>query len=124
MAPYFKDAIKVEIDNLKWAEFIREAEHLEWIVNIVVIKKPNRKVRVCINFTDLNVACLKDIHLLPLIDILVIQTTHHKMLSLIAEYIRNNQIQLVEKDQEYTTIIIESNIYYFTIMPSGLKKTW
>jgi hypothetical protein len=38
---------------------IREVKYLEWLANTVMVKKANGKWRMCIDFTDLNKACLK-----------------------------------------------------------------
>jgi hypothetical protein len=39
---------------------IREVTYLEWLANTVMVKKANGKWRMCIDFIDLNKACLKD----------------------------------------------------------------
>ena len=55
------DRIKEEIDRLLKAGFIRPCRYAEWISNIVPIEKKNTgKIRVCINFRDLNKATPKD----------------------------------------------------------------
>ena len=47
---------------------MREVFNPEWLANVVMVKKNNGKWRMCVNFTDLNKACLKDSFLLPKID--------------------------------------------------------
>ena len=61
-------ALEEEIDKLLKAGFIREVLYPEWLTNIVMVKKPNGKWRVCIDFTNLNKICLKDSYPLPRID--------------------------------------------------------
>ena len=46
--------------QLKEAGAIKEVFFLEWLANTVVVKKKNGKWRLCVDFTDLNRACLKD----------------------------------------------------------------
>ncbi|RVW12919.1 hypothetical protein CK203_097115 [Vitis vinifera] len=53
----------------------------EWLANVVHVPKNNGKVRVCVDFRDLNKANLKDDLSLPHIDMLVDSTTNHSMLS-------------------------------------------
>ena len=65
------DAAKDEVIKLKQAEAIKEVFYLEWLANIVVVKKKNRKWRVCLDLTDLNKACPKDYFFMPRIDQLV-----------------------------------------------------
>ena len=61
-------AIGEEVDKLLAADFIREAEHPKWVSNVVMVKKPNGKWRICIDYKDLNKACPKDSFPLPRIE--------------------------------------------------------
>ena len=56
-------------------------EYSEWLANVVPVPKKDSKVRVCVDFRDLNKASLKDDFPLPHIDRLVDSTTGHSMLS-------------------------------------------
>ena len=76
---YF-DAVKEEMNKLKQAGAIKEVFYLEWLANTMVVKKKNGKWRVCVDFIDLNKACLKDPFPMPRIDQLVNATVgHHRM---------------------------------------------
>ena len=57
---YHSDSIRDEVMKLKQAGAIKEVFYPEWLANIVVVRKKNGKWRVCMDFTDLNKACLKD----------------------------------------------------------------
>ena len=46
--------IKAEITRLIEAKFIRQCRYAEWISNVVPVYKKNGKLRVCIDFRDLN----------------------------------------------------------------------
>lgn len=48
------EAVKLEVKRLKEAGVIREIFFPEWLANTVVVKKKNSKLRVCVDFTDLN----------------------------------------------------------------------
>ena len=54
------EAIKDEVTNLKRAGAIKEVFYSEWLANTVMVKKMNGKLRVCVDFTDLNKVCPKD----------------------------------------------------------------
>ena len=56
-------------------------EYPEWLANVVPVPKKNGKVRVYVDFRDLNKASPKDDFPLPHIDMLVDSTTGHSMLS-------------------------------------------
>ena len=61
-------AAKAEVQRLLDANVIREVNYLEWLANVVLVSKKNGKMRICIDFTDLNKACKKDLFLLLRID--------------------------------------------------------
>ena len=63
--------------KLKQAGAIKEVFYLEWLANTVVVKKKSGKWRVCVNFTDLNKAFIKDPFPMPRINQLVDATVGH-----------------------------------------------
>ena len=80
------------------ADFIREVYYLEWLANIVMVKKANDKRRICVDFTDLNKACPKDNYPLPHIDLLVHSTMGHQLRSFMDAFSGYNHIRLDEVD--------------------------
>ena len=71
-----------EVEKLLAVDFIREVYYLEWLANVIMVKKSNRKWRMCVDFTYLNNACPKDSFPLLRIDYLVDSTTRHELLTL------------------------------------------
>ena len=53
-------AIAEEVRKLQEASFIREVYYLNWLANVVMVKKASEKWRMCVDFTDLNKACIKE----------------------------------------------------------------
>ncbi|RVW84660.1 Retrovirus-related Pol polyprotein from transposon opus [Vitis vinifera] len=70
-----------EIQKQLGVGFISMVEYLEWLANIVPVPKNDGKVRVCVNFKDLNKASPKDDFPLTHIDLLVDSIADHSMLS-------------------------------------------
>ena len=91
-------AIAEEVTKLLTASFIREVYYLDWLTNVVLVKKANGKWRMCIDFTDLNKACPKDSFLLPRIDQLVDSIARHKLLTFMDAFSGYNQIKMDEED--------------------------
>ena len=94
-----------EVRKLLEADFIREVYYLDWLANIVIVKKANRKWRMCVDFTDLNKACPKDSYPLPRIDTLVDSTVRNQLLSFIDAFSGYKQIKMEEADQENTSFV-------------------
>ena len=76
-----RKVIKEETKKLLSARHIREIQYPKWVANMVLVKKANRKWRMCVDFTDLNKACPKDSYPLPSIDTLVDSALGCRMLS-------------------------------------------
>ena len=74
-------AIVEEVHKLQDVDFIREVYYLDWLANVVMVKKANGKWRMRVDFMDLNKACPKDSYPLPRINILVDSTARHQLLS-------------------------------------------
>ena len=66
--PKWDNAIKEEVQKLTTTKFIQEFYYLDWLANVVMVKKANGKWRMCVDFTDLIKACPKDSYALPRID--------------------------------------------------------
>ena len=59
---------KAEVQRLLDAKVIKEVKYSEWLANVVLVPKKNGKMRMCIDFIDLNKAYKKDPFPLPRID--------------------------------------------------------
>ena len=60
-----------EVRKLLEVDFIREVYYPDWLAKIVMVKKANGKWRMCVDFIDLNKACVKDSYPLPRVNVLV-----------------------------------------------------
>ena len=69
---------------------IREVQYLDWLANVVLVKKKNKKWSLCVDFTDLNKAYAKDWYPLLWIDLLVDATACHTFLSFMDSYFGYN----------------------------------
>ncbi|KAL0458023.1 UNVERIFIED_CONTAM: Retrovirus-related Pol polyprotein from transposon opus [Sesamum latifolium] len=85
-------------------------------------EEPNRKWRLCIDFTDLNKACPKDPFSLPRIDVLVDSISGCKMLSFLDAYQGYNQIPLAPEDQEKASFVTDQGVFCYNVMSFGLKN--
>ena len=63
--------VKEEIEKLLKSKFIGPTRYVQWLTNIVPMMKKNRKLRVCVDFINLNVATPKDKYVMPIADLLV-----------------------------------------------------
>ena len=121
-APERDNVIKEKVQKLTTAKFIREVYYLDWLANVVMVKKANGKWRMCMDFTNLNKACPKDSYPLPRINQLVDSIASHKLLSLVDAFLGYNQIRMDEVDQEKTFFITSQDLFCYKVMRFGLKN--
>ena len=88
----------------------------------MIVKKKNGKWQVCVDFMDLNKACIKDPFLIPRIDQLVDATVGHPWMSFLYAFQGYHQIPLALDDQEKTVFVIPTGNYHYKVMPFGLKN--
>ena len=92
------DAIRDEVMKLKRAGAIKMVSYPKWLANTVVVKKKSGKWRVCVDFTNLNKACPKDLFPMPRIDQLVDATAGHPRMSFLNAFQGYYQIPLALED--------------------------
>lgn len=114
--------VKTEIEKLLKAGFIHPIDYSPWILNIVVISNLDGRIRICINFQDLNKASLKDDFLLPNIDMIVDSTVGHALLSFMDGFSGYNQIHINSNDQYKTTFTTPWGNFFYVVMPFGFKN--
>ena len=120
--PRWSLQVKEEIQKQLSVGFLSVVEYPEWLANIVPVPKKDGKVRVCVEFRDLNKASPKDDFPLPHIDMLVDSTAGHPMLSFMDGFYGYNQILMAPEDMEKTYFITEWGTYCYRVMPFGLKN--
>ena len=116
------EAVKNEVTKLKQAGAIKEVFYPKWLANSMVVKKKNRKWRMCVDFTNLNKACLKDPFPLPRIYQLVDTMVGHPRMSFLDAFQGYHQIPLALDDQEKTSFVTPIGNYHYKVMPFGLKN--
>ncbi|XP_050211341.1 uncharacterized protein LOC126661533 [Mercurialis annua] len=116
--------IQDEIKRLEDAKFIREAQYTEWLSNIVPVMKKNGKLRVCVDFRNLNLATPKDEYPMPVADMLIDRAAGHTILSFLDAHSGYNQVPISKEDISKTAFRCPGPIgaYEWVVMPFGLKN--
>lgn len=86
--PERNKAIMEEVEKLLATSFIREVYYLEWLANVVMVKKSNKKWRMCVDFTNLNHAYPKVCFPVLRIDQLMDSTAGHALLTFTDAFFR------------------------------------
>lgn len=77
---------------------LKVTHYSEWLANMLSIPKKDTKVRMCIDYRDLNKISPKDDFPLPHIDVFADKTTEHTLFSFMDDFAVCNQIRLALED--------------------------
>ncbi|KAG8475773.1 hypothetical protein CXB51_032553 [Gossypium anomalum] len=114
--------IQEEVKKQFDAGFLRVVKYSEWVANIVPVLKKDRKVRMCVDYWDLNKASPKDNFPLLHIDTLVNNMAGYSLFSFMDGFSGYNQIKMHPDDMEKTTFVTMWGTFCYKVMPLGLKN--
>ena len=104
------------------AGFLTAIAYSNWVANIVPMPKKDGKVRMCIDYRDLNQANPKDNFPLPHIDTSVDNTATNWSFSFMDGFSSYNQIKMAKEDKAKTTFTTHWGTDAYNDMPFSLKK--
>ncbi|GJU81211.1 reverse transcriptase domain-containing protein [Tanacetum coccineum] len=122
IAPKRRKVVKDEVTEWLKARIVRKVRYPTWVANLVLVKNPDNSWRMCIDFKNLNKACLKDLYPLPEIDWKIESLMGFKYKCFLDAYKGYHQIQMAKKDAEKTSFHTDEGVFCYTKMPFGLKN--
>ena len=97
-------------------------EPTEWCAPMVVTRKANGKVRVCVDLSVLNNYIQRENHPLPSVDHTLGKLAGSKHFSKLDTNSGFWQIKLAEESRRLTTFITPWDRYYFNVLPYGISS--
>ena len=79
------------------AGIIAPTRHSSWCSNLVVVRKKNGSLRICIDFKNLNIAYQKDNYPLPSMETLLQRVTGAGMMPMLDGFSGYNQVVIQKK---------------------------
>ena len=92
------------------------------MANVGLVAKKDGKIKIWVDYRDLNKASPKDNFTLPNIHILIDKSAKHEMHSFVDCYAGYHQILMNEEYAEKTTSIMPWRVYNYSVMSLGLKN--
>ena len=120
MNPQLQLVVKAELEKLLQAGFIKPVEITDWVSPMVIVKKKNRKYRVCIDYRKLNQNTQKDHFPLPFINTILEEVAGHELYTFMDGYSGYNQISIHPGDYHKTAFTTPWGTFIYLVMPFGL----
>ena len=115
--------VKEELDQLEEKGVIRSiTKPTEWCAPIVVARKQNGKIRLCVDLSKLNESVRRENYPLPCMDQLLAQLSGATVFTKLDCNSGFHQVPLDEKSQELTTFITPFGRYCYTRLPFGISS--
>ncbi len=77
--PNYATIVKQDTNKLLVANFIKHVEEATWLSSIIVMPKKNGKLKICVDFKNLNVTIKKDPHPLPFTNEVINTVAKHEV---------------------------------------------
>jgi transposase InsO family protein len=104
------------------AGIITPIRYSSWMSNLVVVRKKNGDIRLCVDFRNLNQLSLKDNYPLPNMEHLLQRVTGAGMMSMLDGFSGYNQVLLKREDQLKTTFTTPWGTFMYLRMSFGLMN--
>ncbi|GJR88126.1 reverse transcriptase domain-containing protein [Tanacetum coccineum] len=117
------EEIRIQVEELVKNNILQEVKYQTWVSNPVIVKKANKRWKLCVDFTDINKACPKDYHPLPITDQKIEDICKFCLKCFLDAYKGYHQIQMVKGDEEKTAFFTRERVFCYKRLPFGLKNT-
>ncbi|XP_069055957.1 arylsulfatase G isoform X1 [Pleurodeles waltl] len=117
-----KEEVHNELKKLVEGGIIEQVESAEWVSPLVVVRRSNGKVRLCVDLRELNKNILIDQYPLPRINEMFSATKNMCWFSTIDLKSAYHQVPLHQDSRKYTTFITPFGCYQYTRVPFGLAS--
>ena len=91
-----------------------------WASPIVVVRKKDGSIRLCIDYRKLNSITKKDAHPLPRIEDLLDTLAGSRFFTTLDLASGYHQVEVIERDQEKTAFVTPHGLFEYKVMPFGL----
>ena len=116
------DKVKQELDVIEAQGVISKVQQPNlWCTGMVVVKKKNEGVRICIDLKSLNQYVLREHHPLPKVDDILGQLTGATVFSKLDANSGFWQVPLAEKSWLFITFITPFRRYCYNKLPFGIQ---
>lgn len=119
--PSDREAVKQHLRELFDAGIIRESES-PFASPLVLVRKKNGKIRLCVDYRKLNARTIKDAYALPNIEETFSALSGAKWFSVMDLKSGYYQVEMAEEDKHKTAFICPLGFWEFNRMPQGITN--
>ncbi len=119
--PSDREAVRQHLRELLDAEIIRESES-PFASPIVLVRKKNGQIRLCVDYRKLNMHMIKDAYALPNIEDTFSALSGAKWFSVMDLKSGYYQVEVAEEDKHKTAFVCPLGFFEFNRLPQGVTN--
>ena len=119
---HLREEVSLEIDKLLQSNIIEPSDSVDWCAPIVPVRKPDKSIRLCVDYRELNKVTPLDRHVIPTLPDILDRVGHATTLSKIDLTSGFHQITMDPEAKDLTTFLTPKGKFRFLKMPFGLKN--
>ena len=119
---HLREEVNCEINKLLQSNIIEPSTSVDWCAPIVPVRKPDRTIRLCVDYRELNKVTPLDRHIIPTLPDILDRVGQAAVLSKIDLTSGFHQIQVDAQSRDFTTFLSPRGKFKFVCMPFGLKN--
>ena len=119
ISPLLLPIIEKEIHKLLKVKIIIPLRYSKWIANLVVVRKKNGEIRLCVDFRNLNKCSKKDNYPLPKMEHLLEKVSGASVMSFLDGFSGYNQVVVHPEDQENISFTTPWGTFMYAKIPFG-----
>lgn len=120
-SPMEKEAIKKEVDRLLASNRIQPSNS-SWSAPVIMVKKKDGSLRMCVDYRKLNSVTVRDVYPLPNIDDILESLNGSIFFSGLDELSGYWQVEMDVNSKDKTAFITPAGLFEWNVMPFGLTN--
>ena len=119
---HLREEVNAQIDQLINQNIIEPSNSIDWCAPIVPVRKPDKSIRLCVDYREINRVTPLDRHIIPTLPQILDRVGHATVLSKIDLTSGFHQIPIEPQSRHLTTFLSPKGKFQFIRMPFGLKN--
>ena len=121
MSPSELDELRAQLDDMLKKGFIVPSSS-EYGARVLFVKKKDGKLRMVVDYRELNKSILRNSTALPRIEDVYAQLTHGRVFTKLDLESGYYQIELEESSRKYTALATYHGLFEYTVLPMGITN--
>ena len=119
---HLRGEVNKEINKLMELKIIEPSQSVDWCAPIVPVRKPDKSIRLCIDYREINKVTPLDRHMIPTLPEILDKIGRATVISKVDLTSGFHQIPVEQESRDLTTLLSPMGKFRFTRMPFGLKN--